>query len=173
MIGQALNPNLTTSLGAATYRQRVRGGRVGTAARDLTAERRMVSLLGDRSSRIGQLGPTYNGMRAARMGARPPGVRALTADWAQNILGATMRHRAFQYGLMGAGALGVWNNARDGRFGRAALWGGASYAGYHLYKNPALAQGLARQLVRGASNPRALLSGWWSAASTALRATRG
>lgn len=96
----------------------------------------------------------------------------LTKSSAQGIIDSMFTKRAAEYmgmGAMGVGAISAFNNARDGRYGRAAMGVGMSVAGYHLYKNPNMAAGLANTLLGRASSSLPKAAGMAESAVTALK----
>jgi len=89
-----------------------------------------------------------------------------------NIISSMFTHRQAQWsgvGLMGVGAISAVQNARDGRYGRAALGAGVAGAGYYMYKNPHLAANMANKLLSRTGGAQTKLVGLAKSAATAAK----
>lgn len=104
-----------------------------------------------------------------------PGKNA-TKPGAQALIDSVFTHRASTYlglGLMGVGGMSAFNNARDGRYGRAAVGAGVAAAGYTFYRNPAGAARMAKNLVSKAGGASTKVAGLMQAAGDVARTIRG
>jgi hypothetical protein len=106
---------------------------------------RWISASAENNVRVGT-----NFFRQQMAGRQVRGLRDATAPAARNLINSEMAHRfakGIGIGAMGFGALGAFNNMRDGRYGRAAIGAGMAYGGYRLFKDPRIVEQMANKLL--------------------------